>query len=208
MSVKDFEDLYAEMMNSEPVPKYKKSAPGKRSETSKENAAKAREAKLAKLREKQMFENFVAKKTREVLEKKNSLDPRELIDDFQKKASIEDFPKKTPKKHFPKIPIEYEDDESTESSDEEVIYVAPAPRKSKPKNNDELENIKRELEDLKKLKKLQHQEMENAPKGSKTPGIEPMDSPKVETIPKAEPIIQKKPNDELIDSMRRRLINF
>lgn len=210
MSVKDFEDLYAEMMNSEPVPKYKKSSPGKRSETSKANAAKAREAKLAKLREKQMFENFVAQKTKEVLEKKNSLDPRELIDNFQKKASIDDFPKKNPKKYAPKIPMEYEDDDSSESSDEEVIYVAPAPRKTKTqsvKNNDEFENIKKELEELKKTKKLQETDpkIELPPKSNPQQELKFLESSQG-SLPI--PIPQKKHNDEFAEVLRKKILYY
>jgi len=234
MSVKDVENLYDEIMNAEPVPKYKKAPPGRRSETSKTNAAKAREAKLAQLREKQMLENYVAQKTREILQTKKSMNPRDLLESYQREIpqSVlkhhglaggplpEGIKHGLPQAAHKKNKMRYEDyDESEDSeSDDEVIYVAPASRKPKEKkvNNDEIETLRKELQELKNRK---NEESHIQP---------PAAEPKSESIPKTDPEGLKpgstggfpnpykyirtdshiKSNDDIVDTMRRRLINF
>ena len=220
MSVKEIGNLYDEIMNAEPVAKYKKSAPGRRSETSKANAAKARETKLAQLREKQMFENYVAQKTKQMLDTKKQMNPRDLLESYQShEISTPRGSQKIPPTKVKKLASmqvneeDYDEDYSDSESEDEVIYVAQAPRikqtgkgtnpggKGANPQSGEIEELKKQLEEL-KMKPTVPLEV--------IPKVESVATPIVETNPykyiRTEP--QRKANDEIIDTMRKKLINF
>jgi len=145
----------------------RKTNPGRRSQTSKANAEKAREKRLNQLREQRMFEEYVKQKAQEMMKVKQSVEDPDAL--YQEYINEKAQPKTKAKNTKPKYPPIEEDEEETESetetSEDEVIYVAPAPRNKKNNkertasasnvgtpNARELEELKKELEELKKLK--------------------------------------------------------
>lgn len=124
-----------EIMNTESTPK-RKTIPGKRAETSKKNAEIARQMRLEHLKKKKMLENYISKKAEEVmLSKRNG------------NLAVKEKPVKQR--------VIREESETDSDSSEEVIYVAPAPKRAikKNDNDDEILKLKKELEELKSSKK-------------------------------------------------------
>lgn len=156
-------------MENEISEKYnkRKTNPGRRSQTSKANAEKARQKRLTQLQEQRMFEDYVKHKAQEMMKVKQSVEDPDAL--YQEYINEKTQPKNKSKNTKPKYPPIEEDEEETESetetSEDEVIYVAPAPRNKKNNkerttsvsnvdttNTRELEELKKELEELKKLK--------------------------------------------------------
>jgi len=166
--------------------------PGRRSQTSKANAEKARQKRLNQLREQRMFEDYVKQKAQEMMKVKQSVeDPDALYQEYINEKTQPKTKAKNTKPKYPPIEEDEEESESeTETSEDEVIYVAPEPRKSKTRkepqpegalgtrkedtSQKEIEELKRELEELKKTK----------------------ESPK------------NKESDEIINMMQRKILNF
>jgi len=157
----------------------RKTNPGRRSQTSKANAEKARQKRLSQLQEQRMFEDYVKHKAQEMMKVKNSVeDPEALYQEYiNERAQPKSKP--NPKPKYPPIEEDDEDSESeSETSEEEVIYVAPAPRnkvkktqinnskekEQKPISNEgnlytkELEELKKQFEELKKVKETPQKE--------------------------------------------------
>ena len=160
-----------------------------------------------------MFENYVAQKTKQMLDTKKQMNPRDLLESYQShdistpRGSQKLPPTKVKKLASMQVNEEdYDEDYSDSESEDEVIYVSQAPRikqKGKGENprSGEIEELKKQLEEL-KMKPTVPLEV--------IPKVESVATPIVETNPykyiRTEP--QRKANDEIIDTMRKKLINF
>jgi len=129
----------------------RKTNPGRRSQTSKANAEKARQTRLKNYQEKKMIEEYIRQQAENVMNtKKKMQNPEEILREINTR--------KPPPEEFEEEP---ENSEDSEDSEEEIIYVAPTPRKERRKDSPkpeedltkkELEALKKELAEMKKNK--------------------------------------------------------
>ena len=120
-----------------------KKTPGVKSETSRINAEKARKKRMEELQKKKLIEEFIRKKTEDVLKKNKSVPVNDMVNN----KKIND------KNYYDKAELDKYDDSDDSDSSNDVIYVAPVRTKNKKKvnQNEEIETLKKELEELRRV---------------------------------------------------------